>query len=400
MISVHTRDCPGCAGRRGRVVHSQDFQSLQGFENETFTQVLKLCPDCGLAFVDPVPDPAALARYYGEFSNYEHAEYDYTCPPHRLAMARRQADFVCAHLPAARSLLDIGCSSGYALDHFRSRGFTDVTGVEPSATNCRIARELYGIDIRQGLYEPGLFAGRSADVALLSHVLEHLTAPRDVLADLRGALAPGGAFFIEVPDVELFEPGQEGHIGFEHCNYFGLSSLGGLMARVGFRLLAETVFSNTDTVPFYPTRGSLWVPSDGPPPIVAGRERAEAHLLGYLAAERAEREALRQRVEEILGQGGRLGIWGVGTTAASLLAQTRLGARTVAAAFDSNPKRHGQTLHGIPIHPPFADPARYQELVDAILIASRSSQEEIHQALAPLLAHGIRLHRLWDRKGA
>jgi SAM-dependent methyltransferase len=100
--------------------------------------------------------------------------------------------------------LDVGCGTGFLLEHLARRGYRGV-GIDLSPGSVAIARErlkALGADERLtaevgSAYEPpeGPF-----DLIALTDVLEHLEDPRACLAALRSRLAPGGLLVISTPN--------------------------------------------------------------------------------------------------------------------------------------------------------------------------------------------------------
>ncbi len=101
----------------------------------------------------------------------------------------------------AKRILSIGCGGGAELFFLRLRApnatikaadwgnalrpeFSDVEGVEFSIQDLTKIRE---------------FPERNFDVIFSNHVIEHLYAPDETLAEIRELLAPGGAFISAVP---------------------------------------------------------------------------------------------------------------------------------------------------------------------------------------------------------
>jgi 2-polyprenyl-3-methyl-5-hydroxy-6-metoxy-1,4-benzoquinol methylase len=96
-------------------------------------------------------------------------------------------------------LLDVGCGSGTYLRAMRDLGW-EVCGVEVNAEAARLARERWGLDVRQGTLEEAGLPGSEFDVITFWHTLEHLPSPRRALAECRRLLRPGGLIMLETPN--------------------------------------------------------------------------------------------------------------------------------------------------------------------------------------------------------
>lgn len=112
---------------------------------------------------------------------------------------------VLAMLPDnCHSVLDIGCGAGDNARLLKSlRPSCCIAGVTYSHAEAEIARsymdDCWVFDIEQAL--PEAMAGRNYDVIVLSHVLEHMRNPHEVLAKFAGFLRHGGVALIAVPNI-------------------------------------------------------------------------------------------------------------------------------------------------------------------------------------------------------
>jgi 2-polyprenyl-3-methyl-5-hydroxy-6-metoxy-1,4-benzoquinol methylase len=101
----------------------------------------------------------------------------------------------------ARLILDVGCGEGATLAWLKGRYPTAVTiGLEGNpglrnrlSTNADVA---HIVDLNDDIPNVG-----SPDLILCLDVLEHLTAPEQVLARLAGILAPNGTVIVSLPNV-------------------------------------------------------------------------------------------------------------------------------------------------------------------------------------------------------
>ena len=95
-----------------------------------------------------------------------------------------------------RRVLEIGCGDGALLAELRDRGFGDeLRGVEVSAEAARLARERgFEVDVFDGGRVPA--GDGSFDLAVLSHVLEHVHEPVPLV---REAARVAACAIVEVP---------------------------------------------------------------------------------------------------------------------------------------------------------------------------------------------------------
>jgi SAM-dependent methyltransferase len=169
------------------------------------------------------------------FARYERRRH------RRIAKSRRQILDALEVAPEGK-LLDVGCSLGYALEAARSLGL-DACGVDVSShAVAECVRR--GLDARRGGLDELPFEDASFAVAVLKHVFEHTPTPRRTLAELRRVLAPGGAAFFAVPNLEYFKAARSpstsrffrGEGGAAHYVYYTPATLSRLLEQEGFRI--------------------------------------------------------------------------------------------------------------------------------------------------------------------
>lgn len=196
------------------------------------------CRRCGLQYLNPRPAPETLGRYYP-------ADY---APFNRRGLAarikarfmEREIDALWALLAPPARVLDLGCATGDLLQAIRDRGNADVVGIEPSAQAAAIARDR-GLDVHTGDLQQAHLPDASIDVALLSHVIEHLPSPSDTLAELRRIVRPGGRLVLWLPNGDSLAARvwRDAWIGYDaprHLYTFTPATLGTLLDRHGFAL--------------------------------------------------------------------------------------------------------------------------------------------------------------------
>lgn len=190
---------------------------------------MRHCPRCGLAWLDPQPAPKDTTRLYSRY--YTHgslpvtrlerlrsailqcklAKFGYAVDPpkeilprllfHIRSVARTAALEVFA-LPASEigELLDVGCGNGEFIARMRALGWT-VAGVEPDPQAVSHARSR-GLQVFSGIISDVPSSARY-DVITLSHVIEHVIDPVELLRECRNRLRPGtGRLMITTPNLE------------------------------------------------------------------------------------------------------------------------------------------------------------------------------------------------------
>lgn len=106
------------------------------------------------------------------------------------------------HLPTHRAarVVDLACGDGSLVEHLRSRGYVNVSGVDASSEQVAVARERGIADIIYADVFDFVAAHDAAlDAAIAVDLLEHLTRD-EILALLRGvrrALRPGGRLVVQ-----------------------------------------------------------------------------------------------------------------------------------------------------------------------------------------------------------
>ena len=219
--------CPVCGGnewaRHERVRHSE---------------VVK-CVSCGLGRTVPTPD--ALAQDYGTargavlrsgerqlWRRFAKTQLELLGPP---ASDRGR--------PAR--LLDVGSSVGALVDEATLCGWC-AAGFEPDYGACTIARRSVGGAVVNSFLGPSSVRAGSFDAVVLSHVLEHVDDPSEMLRSVWGALSDGGRILVACPNfsgglARLQGPKWYGYAIDQHVWHFTPWSLARAINAAGFNVV-------------------------------------------------------------------------------------------------------------------------------------------------------------------
>jgi len=201
------------------------------------------CRKCGLVRSDPSADQAGLSDLY------ERSSFDYAAevPNLRRTYARYLAK---ARIHSrGRSLLEIGCGSGFMLEEALAQGYETVRGVEPSHKAIAAAPPSVRDRIVPGIMRPGLFEAGEFDTVCMFQVFDHLPEPGAVLDQVREVLGPAGVllcFNHNVASLSARVLGESSPIvDIEHCYLYSVQTMKRLMELHGFEVVEAGAATNT-----------------------------------------------------------------------------------------------------------------------------------------------------------
>lgn len=147
---------------------------------------------------DPAIGAGSVGYPVGKLAIWERAGQSlfarYLSGPALYGMAHRFP-----HYREGGRALDIGCGNGSYLSYLKHYGWS-VAGVEMSHAAAGMAKEAFGIDVFVGNVRDAGFSAHSFDFVHMSHVIEHVPDPVDVLRTVSGLLKPTGSLYIETPN--------------------------------------------------------------------------------------------------------------------------------------------------------------------------------------------------------
>lgn len=212
--------CPACEAGHVRAWH--EFGQYDILE----------CFACGHRWCAQVPSDLDIGSFYSN-THHQHAIDDTTNTASRMQVVRRIREL----RPGSSSLLDVGCAYGHYMDAASKLGFTCI-GVEPDSGRAEMATK-GGHHVICDFFRTRLFEERLFDVVILSHVIEHLVEPADLLRDIHGAMANDALLFVACPNhaglrARIMGLHFEHYSPPEHLGYFTPRSLSEVCKRTGF----------------------------------------------------------------------------------------------------------------------------------------------------------------------
>jgi SAM-dependent methyltransferase len=201
------------------------------------------CRSCGLVRSDPAADQASLSDLY------KRSSFDYAAevPNLRRTYARFLAK--AKRRVGGRSLLEIGCGSGFMLEEALAQGYETVRGVEPSHKAVAAAPRSIRDRILPGVLEPELFEAGEFDTVCMFQVFDHLPEPGAVLDQVHALLSPSGVLLCFNHNVQSLSARILGErspiIDIEHCYLYSPKTMNRVMQRHGFEVVESGAATNT-----------------------------------------------------------------------------------------------------------------------------------------------------------
>lgn len=101
-------------------------------------------------------------------------------------------------------ILDVGCGRGYFLRMMQDDGW-QVEGLEADPTVAAELSAAYGVNIRAEDLLERCFPETYFDVITISHVLEHMQCPAEVIRECGRLLKSGGLLVVSVPNIDSLQ---------------------------------------------------------------------------------------------------------------------------------------------------------------------------------------------------
>jgi len=236
---------------------------------------LKKCRDnsCGLAWLDPMPIQEDIAKAYQDYYTHWDApsgtqgqglmrrffrsvkaaylghKYGYGRKGPKsylgllayLAPLRRAAtDFSVMYLQflPGGSLLEVGCGSGDMLKGLADLGW-QAEGIDFDTAAVESCKRK-GLNVRVGFLEHQQYPANYYDVVTMSHLIEHVHEPLELLIECHRILKPDGRLSLVTPNINSAGHRIYGSSWFHldpprHLHIFSVASLKVLLQKAGFR---------------------------------------------------------------------------------------------------------------------------------------------------------------------
>lgn len=296
------------------------------------------------------------------------------------------------------TVLDIGCNDGTLLGAYPN-GFRKI-GVDPSS----LAKEVPDcIEVVRDLFPSerlrGLLGGKKCGIVTSIAMFYDLEDPVGFAKAIKDILAPDGLWCFEqsyMPD--MLRANSYDTICHEHLEYYSLAVIESILNMAGLRLArASTNNINGGSIRCYATHADcLAYQSDEFAQAIRALRTAEFDMeldtdKPYRAfQERANthREELRETLWQLRFRGQRIHVYGASTKGNTLLQWCGIDHRTIEAAADRNPDKHGARTLGTNI-PIISEEESRKSRPDYYLVLPWHFRAEFLEREKDMLASGV-----------
>ena len=328
---------------------------------------MTICENCGLHQLIHGIEPDAFYSDYMTPSSWK-------SEPHLSKLV----DVISQLVKFQDSIIDIGCNDGKFLMALKNQGFKNLYGIEPTKNTAEAAKssgfsvtnEYLDVVVAESLVrEHGEF-----DVVVTRQVLEHIKDIKSFLGSVRILLKDKGILVTEVPDSEINFKHSDYGVWEEHLNYFTQSSLKRILSEMGWEI-----------VNWYRSDFSGWcqtliatpvsIPQDSE--IQIGRievSREVDEFDSWVSHFESFKAQIRGKIDELVGDEGRVALFGVGSRSISTLYSLDL-INKITAAYDDSKEKIGKYIPGTNIQIVQSDQIK-KDLIELILLGVNFENEE------------------------
>lgn len=211
------------------------------------------CKKCHLIYVSPRVK-ASYENYWGDKQTYYNEArliFEGKKPHHRDRNYDAEIKFIRRFKPEGR-WLDVGTNMGFFLRKVVKAGYA-AEGVEPSPALSSLAKEQFGLNVHQCLFEEAELPPNSYDIITMIDVFEHIPNPSLVLEKAHRLLKQDGILVIKVPNgnYNLLKMKIRKTLGlraslhtwnaYEHVIHYTVTTFKNMAKKHGFRVVEKHV---------------------------------------------------------------------------------------------------------------------------------------------------------------
>ncbi len=222
--------------------------------------ILSKCNDCSFYYHNTNITQEEIDQYYIGLSKYENAQTVSIGSGGLTDLDKKRLNKTFENITSigidlSAKILDIGCAAGGLLEIFKSNGYENIYGSDPSAFCASFVRSSLGCTVYAGSFL-SVEIKEKFDLIILTHVLEHILDIREFIKKIKSLLKKDGVVYIECPDstnyhTVIHAPYQE--LNTEHINHFSTSDFENIASQLNLQYMKSGLiqFSMENGLDYY-----------------------------------------------------------------------------------------------------------------------------------------------------
>ena len=244
-------NCPICQSE------SISFEKKYRYSHDYFSKMSRVsCFECGLHFANPMPKESEMNDYNGNYHDSAHGGSERNIKQQAFfsGLAKTRLDFIKKNVYLKRespyNILEIGPGPGaFVKVWIESFEKSSYSVIEPDKS-CYDDLKRLGVKIIENEIKK---VEENYDFIIISHVLEHVTNPKDFLAPFIKQLKKGGYLFVEVPCMDW----RHKNIDEPHLLFFDKKAMSVLLKKLNLKIKKQAYYGITHKLLLSPYRQFL-----------------------------------------------------------------------------------------------------------------------------------------------
>lgn len=242
------QNCPVCKSDKYSVIYKNVIHTCNVLEvakipylNKDVKTSVNVCRNCNHKYLNETIKNEFLTKYYNEIESEFHSKNDGNQTEILKNENKIWANYILKYCPNTRSLLEIGCGSGFLLNRLRKKGF-ETYGIEPSLSASNFAKNKLGLNVVKGFLDTNTFVDKKFDIIILFDVIEHIDNLENLMDLIKFYLSSNGYVVIMTGNVDSFFVRLCGKkwlyfFSWEHISFFNKKSISFLLNQNKFKLI-------------------------------------------------------------------------------------------------------------------------------------------------------------------
>lgn len=346
------RPCPICSATEAELLHTQQFAIPANVPLPDEYDIVS-CTTCQYVYADTPNNQKTYETYYATHAKYESS----TSTQQDDARHQATTDFLSQYLDLNSNILDIGCSNGDLLHKLKIKGFKNLCGLDPSPTCIDQLTQsgIMGFPYTLSDFQNQSHLIKTQDCVVLSHVMEHLVSPNDMMISTQKIIKENGLLYIEVPDASRyrFHFFKSFHyFDVEHINHFDQDSLTNLAHLHGFEVLAcnSKIIPVSETVEIPAIYVLMKNVKTNKKKDLIQCSKLKLAMQEYIRL--SQQELDKSLINQLAENQDPIILWGMGSYAQTLLKSSSLKDCNIVDIVDRDPKKQGLKIHDLEIKSP------------------------------------------------